>query len=244
MRTTSLTVSAPLAPICFLVVTGCVQPAMTGRTAGGVAGDILSSIVLAGSATTPSSGGRAAPAATRVIGTAEQYLGVPYKWGGSSPSTGFDCSGYVKYVYARQGVALPRTSREQARAGAHVAPRVTSLRQGDLMLFAEGRSPISHVADLCGGRTDHPLLVERRRRALRRSGYDTRALVRGPHGGSEAARGGWPQPRAVVAEPDDPEPAVRSPGRGTKAPLSQLAGRCAGERTRTMDEFHHDARRA
>jgi cell wall-associated NlpC family hydrolase len=151
MRTTSLTVPTPLAPICFLVVTACVQPAMTGGTAGGVAGDILSSIVLAGSATAPSSGGRAAPAATRVIGTAEQYLGVPYKWGGSSPSTGFDCSGYVKYVYARQGVALPRTSREQARAGAHVTPRVASLRQGDLMLFAESRSAISHVAIYAGG---------------------------------------------------------------------------------------------
>jgi len=153
MRTTSLTLSAPIAPIaplCFLVVTGCVQPVMSSRTAGSVAGDILSSVVLAGSPA-PTSTGRSAPAATRVIGTAERYLGVPYKWGGSSPTSGFDCSGYVKYVYGRQGVQLPRTSREQARAGARVTPRVSSLRQGDLMLFAEGHQPISHVAIYAGG---------------------------------------------------------------------------------------------
>ena len=150
MRTTSLTVTAPVAPICFLVVTGCAQPMMSNRTAGSVAGDILSSIVLAGTSSSSSSG-RPAPAATSVIGTAEQYLGVPYKWGGSSPASGFDCSGYVKYVYGRQGVQLPRTSREQARAGARVTPEVSSLRQGDLMLFAEGRNPISHVAIYAGG---------------------------------------------------------------------------------------------
>jgi hypothetical protein len=142
---------APVAPLCLLVITGCVQPALGGRSAGGVAGDILSSIVLAGTASSPSSPSRPAPSSTRVIGTAEQYLGVPYKWGGSSPASGFDCSGYVKYVYGRQGVQLPRTSREQAGAGVKVSPRVASLRQGDLMLFAEPREPISHVAIYAGG---------------------------------------------------------------------------------------------
>lgn len=81
---------------------------------------------------------------------------MPYKWGGSSPESGFDCSGYVKYVYGRQGVRLPRTSREQAGAGVKVTPRVASLRQGDLMLFAEARKPISHVAIYAGdGRIIH-----------------------------------------------------------------------------------------
>ena len=145
--------TAPLAsaPLCFLVATGCVQPAMGSRSAGSVAGDILASVVLAGSASSPSPASRPAPAATKVIGTAEQYLGVPYKWGGSSPASGFDCSGYVKYVYGRQGVRLPRTSREQAGAGMKVSTRVASLRQGDLMLFAEDRQPISHVAIYAGG---------------------------------------------------------------------------------------------
>jgi len=142
---------APLAPICLIAITGCVQPVMSSRSAGGVAGDILSSIVLAGGASSAGSGSRPAPPATRVIETAERYLGVPYRWGGESPASGFDCSGYVKYVYGRQGVRLPRTSREQAEAGARVAPRIASLRQGDLMLFAESRKPISHVAIYAGG---------------------------------------------------------------------------------------------
>lgn len=114
------------------------------------AADVLSSVVLAGGpvATRPAS--TSAPSAPRVITTAEDYIGVPYKWGGTSPKTGFDCSGYVRYVYAQQGVQLPRTSREQAGAGQRVAARVASLRQGDLMLFAE-KSTISHVAIYAGG---------------------------------------------------------------------------------------------
>jgi Cell wall-associated hydrolases (invasion-associated proteins) len=97
-----------------------------------------------------------APSSTKVLGTAAQYLGVPYKWGGSTPAEGFDCSGYVRYVYGSQGVRLPRTSREQAKAGGRVAATVASLRAGDLMLFAEPRRPISHVAIYAGnGRIIH-----------------------------------------------------------------------------------------
>jgi cell wall-associated NlpC family hydrolase len=146
MRSTSLAITGTFAPICFLVVTGCAQ-----GTVNRSAGEILTSVILAGGPSLPRTTSTSAPSATRVIGTAEEYLGVPYKWGGSSPRSGFDCSGYVKYVYERQGVKLPRTSREQAGAGVRVTPRVTSLRQGDLMLFAESRQPISHVAIYAGG---------------------------------------------------------------------------------------------
>ena len=138
---------APLTPLCVLALSSC-TPAMMSRTAS----DVVSSVVLAGgpSGSVGPRPGTAAPSAPVVIATAEDYIGVPYKWGGTSPRTGFDCSGYVRYVYAQQGVKLPRTSREQAGAGQRVAARVSALRQGDLMLFAE-RKTISHVAIYAGG---------------------------------------------------------------------------------------------
>jgi cell wall-associated NlpC family hydrolase len=94
--------------------------------------------------------------AARVIPTAERYLGVKYKWGGTSPTTGFDCSGYVQYVFAKHGVQLPRTSRAQAHAGQRVPLEFSALRTGDLIMFAsggiDGRQPISHVAIYAGNR--------------------------------------------------------------------------------------------
>ena len=96
-----------------------------------------------------SSAGRAA-AARRVVPEGERYIGVPYKWGGSSPRTGFDCSGFVQYVYGSQGVDLPRTSRQMAGAGIAVTPAIRSLEVGDLMLFSQNGT-INHVALYAGG---------------------------------------------------------------------------------------------
>jgi cell wall-associated NlpC family hydrolase len=97
--------------------------------------------------------GRPAPTTTSsaavVLPTAERYIGVPYKWGGTSPKTGFDCSGYTQFVFAKHGVRLPRTSRAQASAGDRILDyRV--LRAGDLIMFAENGQPISHVAIYAG----------------------------------------------------------------------------------------------
>jgi cell wall-associated NlpC family hydrolase len=99
-----------------------------------------------------------APSATaaRVLQTADQYVGVPYVWGGNTPQSGFDCSGFTKYVFARQGITLPRTSREQARAGTGVALDFGAFLPGDLLLFAEPDEAISHVAIYVGdGRIIH-----------------------------------------------------------------------------------------
>lgn len=87
---------------------------------------------------------------TRVLPTARRYLGVKYRYGGTSPTAGFDCSGFVQYVFARHDVQLPRTSRQQAGAGARVEPRVAKLTTGDLMFFAENGSRVSHVAIYAG----------------------------------------------------------------------------------------------
>ncbi|MEX2154425.1 MAG: C40 family peptidase [Gemmatimonadaceae bacterium] len=93
-----------------------------------------------------------AKSAAVVLPTAERYLGVKYKWGGTSPTTGFDCSGYVQYVFAKHGVKLPRTSRAQASAGDRVGLDFKSLRTGDLIMFASNGKPISHVALYAGNR--------------------------------------------------------------------------------------------
>jgi cell wall-associated NlpC family hydrolase len=99
-----------------------------------------------------------APTATaaRVLETADKYVGVPYVWGGNTPQSGFDCSGFTRYVFARQGITLPRTSREQARAGTGVALDFGAFLPGDLLLFAEPDEAISHVAIYVGdGRIIH-----------------------------------------------------------------------------------------
>ena len=105
--------------------------------------------------TWPVSTSSASGAARRVVPTAEQYIGVPYRYGGTSPRTGFDCSGFVQYVYGMQGVDLPRTSRQMAGSGVSVTPSTRSMQVGDLMLFQQG-GRISHVAIYAGnGRFIH-----------------------------------------------------------------------------------------
>lgn len=150
----SLLPPAALLALPLAIVQGC-SSATLNRTAVDIAGQVIQAGVGLPGTSLPREPAPA-PAAARVLGTAEEYLGVPYRWGGDAPSTGFDCSGYVKYVYARQGVHLPRTSREQAQAGRGVTVSLSALRAGDLVMFAESRRPISHVAIYAGsGRIIH-----------------------------------------------------------------------------------------
>lgn len=108
-----------------------------------------------GSATTSGRTTVSSAAASAALRTGDQYLGVPYEWGGSTPN-GFDCSGFVQYVYRKQGVELPRTSRQMAGAGRSVAPFIDALEPGDLMLFAGSNGVINHVAMYAGdGRILH-----------------------------------------------------------------------------------------
>lgn len=75
----------------------------------------------------------------------EQFQGVPYVWGGSSPS-GFDCSGFVQYVYRRIGIQLPRTAEQMYNFGYSVS----QLRPGDLVFFTTASQSISHVGIYTG----------------------------------------------------------------------------------------------
>ena len=81
-----------------------------------------------------------------VVDTASKYLGIPYKWGGTDPATGLDCSGLVQRVYGELGYDLPRVSRDQARAGRPVAS-VADARPGDLVAFG---SPVHHIGIYVG----------------------------------------------------------------------------------------------
>jgi NlpC/P60 family len=85
-----------------------------------------------------------------VVQTALDVLGSPYQWGGTAEN-GFDCSGLIQYAYARIGIRLPRTSRDQARAGHSVAAVVDSLEPGDILAFAARRGgPVTHVGMYVG----------------------------------------------------------------------------------------------
>jgi cell wall-associated NlpC family hydrolase len=94
----------------------------------------------------------AASTAAVVLPTADRYVGVKYVWGGESPRTGFDCSGFTQYVFARHGVRIPRTSRAQVAAGSRVPVSLDALLPGDLIMFAQSGQPISHVAIYAGNR--------------------------------------------------------------------------------------------
>jgi peptidoglycan DL-endopeptidase CwlO len=92
----------------------------------------------------------ASASAGRVLATAKRYVGIRYRYGGESPTSGFDCSGFVQYVFGRNGVPLPRTSRLQASAGTSVPLAVESLQPGDLLLFSSRGRGVDHVAIYVG----------------------------------------------------------------------------------------------
>jgi cell wall-associated NlpC family hydrolase len=152
----------------MLVLSACAQGMLAVSPGTIVDGVILAGRVIdAGSRASGSSRGSgsstvriprspsASAAAARVLETADRYVGVPYVWGGNTPK-GFDCSGFTKYVFAKHGVTIPRTSRDQVRAGNGVPLDFDSMRPGDILLFAESGEAISHVAIYVGsGRIIH-----------------------------------------------------------------------------------------
>lgn len=82
-----------------------------------------------------------------IVNTALKYKGVPYKYGGVTPK-GFDCSGFVWYVYHQHGKNLPRTADKQYAKGTPVKPR--DLRPGDVVFFTTAEKGASHCGIFTG----------------------------------------------------------------------------------------------
>ena len=85
--------------------------------------------------------------ARRIVQTSMQYIGVPYVFGGTTPY-GFDCSGYVRYVFAQAGISLPRMADEQYYYGTPIS--TSDLRAGDLVFFSTYTYGPSHVGIYLG----------------------------------------------------------------------------------------------
>src|SRR5207302_1968261 len=108
---------------------------------------------VASGATTALAAPEAAPAPVRAPGVevadlAQQFVGSPYAWGGTSPA-GFDCTGFVMWVYSQFGVGLPHNEAGQLASGAQVSAE--DLQPGDVLVFANTyRRGLSHVGIYVG----------------------------------------------------------------------------------------------
>ena len=88
---------------------------------------------------TPSKFEDTSSAAQKVINQARQFLGGKYSWGGSSPNSGFDCSGLIKYVFNSVGIDLPRTATQQGKVGQEI--NLQQAQPGDIIWFGSKNSP-------------------------------------------------------------------------------------------------------
>lgn len=104
---------------------------------------VLASLIISSSLPSMAS----ANSATSLVSTAKSYIGVPYSYGGTTTS-GFDCSGFIQYVFKKEGTSLPRTTGQQYNMGQAVAK--SSLKTGDLVFFNTNGRGVSHAGIYIG----------------------------------------------------------------------------------------------
>ena len=141
-----------------LKITG-VSGDWTAVTINGQAGYVYSQYVAEGTIAV-SGGGNSSDLGNQIAQYALQYVGYPYVWGGTTPA-GFDCSGFVQYVYKQFGYTLNRIACDQALNG--VAVDINALQPGDVLCFYSGSNYIGHVGIYIG---DNKLFLIHRIRYL------------------------------------------------------------------------------
>ena len=117
---------------------------------GGSAADLVHVIAMAAQQGLPDeeSASEESSGASRLLSAAQDYIGVPFLFGGISPN-GFDAAGFVRFIFSKFGVTLPRTARDQARVGDRVQADWNTLQPGDLVMFQDDGG-INHVAIYVG----------------------------------------------------------------------------------------------
>lgn len=128
---------------------------MLGSGSGVASADEIGSVSQKGNTIQPMSASKiksiTASQFSKVYAEMKKYEGKPYKYGGNSPKTGFDCSGLMQWGYGTQGIKLPRTAQDQYNKTTRIDRK--ALQPGDLVFFkgtVPGKSGITHVGMYIG----------------------------------------------------------------------------------------------
>ncbi len=136
-------------------VAAAVDPGAAAASAAAVADGGLPPEVAKPLADAIAAGAAPGPQALKAVEEASKYIGTQYHWGGSTPQTGFDCSGLMQWAYAQAGISTPRVTYDQIDAANAIAvPSVDDLKPGDLVFFSNA-GDVHHVGMYLG---DHQFL--------------------------------------------------------------------------------------
>ena len=156
---------AALLAALLCVGLACAQTAVPPPPADDALGSLIAEKGLLGTVSTI--GGKVGNQASDLVASTLGFLGVPYRRGGATLETGFDCSGFVKYMFENTlGLVLPRSAAQQAAATEKIDS--SELKPGDLVFFQHHAPDFQPCRDLCGKRQIHPFAQTRRRGAHRR----------------------------------------------------------------------------